>query len=184
MLRIRATGRHNHLKRIPNTESGCMDTKTLAALVKAGETDLVEFKREWWDLTTNRGKAQLARHTLAMANTVASGQSGLLIFGVTDSKAGGAIVGVPLTPSQESIAQILDVYTHPAPRIRLSEITYGDKRVSVLEILWNEFQPHYATRDIDTDLSTDAVYVRRAGTVGRLKPTEFEYMVRAKDARL
>jgi hypothetical protein len=76
------------------------------------------------------------------------------------------------------------MYTNPVPRIRLSEARLKKAPLSVLEVLWSDSHPHYATRDVDTILSTDAVYTRRAGTVGRLKPVEVERLIRAKDARL
>src|SRR5690349_14367541 len=142
-----------------------LDPERLAGLIRTGETHLVEFKREWWDLTANRGKGLLAKHVLAMANALAPGESGFLVFGVEDPKAGGAVVGVSATPPQETVAQILDIYTNPVPQIRLGEMAYGGKKVSVLEVIWSEFQPHYATREVDIDLSTDATYIRRADTV-------------------
>lgn len=83
-----------------------LDPERLADLIRTGETHLVEFKREWWDLTANRGKA---KHVLAMANSLAPGESGFLVFGVEDKKAGGAVVGVSASPPQEAVAQILDI---------------------------------------------------------------------------
>ena len=154
--------------------SPSLDPDRLADLIRMGETDHIEFKREWWDLKTNRGKGLLAKHVLAMANSLATGESGFLIFGVEDPKTGGAVVGVSATPPQETGAQILDIYTNPVPRIRLSELVYEGKKVSILEVVWSEFQPHYATRDVDTDLSTDATYTRRADTVTRTGPNVLE----------
>src|SRR5438034_3040198 len=119
-----------------------------------------------------------------MANALAPGESGFFVIGVRDLKSGGGLVAIENHLTQEAIAQVLDVYTNPVPRIRLGETTYLGKALHVLEVLWSEFHPHYATRDVDTVLSSDAVYTRRAGTVGRLKPVEMERLIRAKESRL
>ncbi len=161
-----------------------IDPSRLGELIDAGETDLFELKRQWWDLESKLGKGHLARDVLAMANAISPSESGLIVVGVEDKKAGGGVVGVSEAPSQETVAQLLDTYTNPVPRVRLDEVPYLGKRLSVLEVIWSEFHPHYATRDVDTILSTDAVYTRRAGTVGRLKPAEIERLIRAKEARL
>lgn len=161
-----------------------MEPKYFAALIEAGETDLVEFKREWWDLDSKLGKGQFVKDVLAMANVVTAAEPGFIIIGVEDRKHGGAVTGVLRTPPQETIAQILDTYTNPVPRVSVNEVTYASKILSVLEVVWNEFHPYYATRDVDTVLSSDAVYTRRACTVGRLKPAEIERLIRAKETRL
>jgi predicted HTH transcriptional regulator len=161
-----------------------IDPKRLAELIAADETDLFECKQEWWDLDSRLGKGELARGVLAMANTLSPGLSGYIVFGVKDKKAGGGVLGVPQHPSQEKVVQILNTYTNPVPRIRLDAVQVEGKTVSVLEVMWSEFHPHYATRDVDTVLSTDVVYFRKASTVGRLKPVEHERLLRAKEARV
>jgi hypothetical protein len=161
-----------------------MNQSELADLVAAGENDLVEFKREWHDLDSKLGKGHLARDVLAMANALPPGESGFIVFGIDDAKSGSAILGVSEPPGQEQVAQVLASYTNPVPRVRLAHCDCKGKNVSVLEVIWTEFHPYYATRDVETTLSTDAVYTRRAGTVGRLKPAELEHLIRAKDARV
>ena len=162
-----------------------LDPQRLADLIKTGgETDLLELKEQWWDVDSKLGKGVFAKDILAMANALAPGESGFFVIGVRDRKAGGGIVVVDNSPTQEAIALVLDVYTNPVPRIRVGETKYLRKTLGVLEVLWSEFHPHYATRDVDTVLSSDAVYTRRAGTVGRLKPVEIERLIRAKEARL
>jgi len=164
--------------------SSKIESSRLTELIQLAETDLVELKREWWDLDSKLGKGELAKHVLAMANAVTPSESAFIIFGVEDKKVGGAVLGVAEAPSQETVAQVLSTYTNPVPRIKVEEVLFTGKKVSVLEIIWSEFHPYYATRDVDNVLSTDAVYTRRAGTVGRLKPVEIERLIRAKEARL
>jgi hypothetical protein len=161
-----------------------IERERIIALTRGGETDLVELKREWWDFDSKIGKATFAKDVLAMANTLSPGESGFIIIGIEDKKAGGAVVGVAVSPSQETAAQVLNTYTNPVPRIKLEEVILNEKRIVVLEVVWGESHPYYATRDVESVLSSDVVYTRRAGTVGRLKPAEFESLIRAKDARL
>jgi hypothetical protein len=161
-----------------------MDPKNISALIAGGETDLVEFKREWWDLDSKLGKGHFVKDVLAMANAVTPTESGFIVVGVEDRKVGGGVLGVSNTPPQETVAQILNTYTTPVPRIRLDEALCAGNKLSIIEVIWTEYHPYFATRDVDTVLSTDAVYTRRAGTVGRLKPVEFERLIRAKETRL
>ena len=72
-----------------------MDPRHIAALIEAGETDLVEFKREWWDLDLKLGKGQFVRNVLAMANVVTAAEPGFIIIGVEDRKHAGFQIDSP-----------------------------------------------------------------------------------------
>src|SRR5262245_44863251 len=129
-----------------------LDEAHLAALIEAGESDLLEFKREWWDLDSGATKGRFVRDILAMANALGPGEIGFIVVGIEDHRAGGAVVGVSESPTQEAVAQILDIYTNPVPRIRLHDVALKGKRLSVIEVAWSDGHPHYATRDVDTIL--------------------------------
>src|SRR5438445_6214697 len=101
-----------------------MSPERVAELIKTDENDLFERKREWWDLESKVGKANFAKDVLAMANALTPGESGYILVGIEDQKVGGSVVGVAARPSQESLAQILSVYTNPVPRIRLEEVQF------------------------------------------------------------
>jgi hypothetical protein len=161
-----------------------MDSQHFVEMINKGESTLVEFKRDWWHLDNGKGKAEFSKDVLAMANSLSEGQSGFFLIGVEDTKAGGNAIGIQVSPPQESVAQILVTYTNPVPNVELYKHEIEGKTIDILEVAWTESHPYYATRDVENFLSSDAVYVRRAGTVGRLKPSEMERLIRAKDARL
>jgi predicted HTH transcriptional regulator len=113
-----------------------MDPKNISALIAGGETDLVEFKREWWDLDSKLGKGHFVKDVLAMANAVTPTESGFIVVGVEDRKVGGGVLGVSNTPPQETVAQILNTYTTPVPRIRLDEALCAGNKLSIIEVIW------------------------------------------------
>src|SRR5437764_1123331 len=115
-----------------------MDSRRLSQLLEASETDLLEVKREWWDLESKTGKATFVKQVLAMANRLAPSESGFIIIGVEDKKAGGAILGVDISPPQETLAQILGTYTSPVPRFNVGEVRIGEKKVGVIEVTWGD----------------------------------------------
>lgn len=161
-----------------------LQDELLADLLDSPESDRLEFKRDWYNLDSNRGKGQFVRDVLAMANSVREGEPGYIVIGVTDESEGGELVGVEDPPDSEQVAQILGVYTNPVPRVRVHHQSFEDVELSIIEMAWSDSHPHYATRDVDRVLSTSEVYVRRDDTVGRLKPVELEGLIRAKEARL
>ena len=66
-----------------------MDASHLEQLLKEPEGQLLEFKRQWYELSSGRGKAEFARDVLAMANGLDSGQVGYIIIGREDPAPGG-----------------------------------------------------------------------------------------------
>jgi hypothetical protein len=148
-------------------------------LTTAKETSLLEFKREWFDLDTADGKGQLAKHVLALANTVTPKEPGYIIFGVSDKLSSDRIAGVEIAPSHEQIAQVLGSHTQPPPNWRVHETHTQSRRVDVLEVMYDRFRPHYAIRDRGR-LASNVVYARRGPTIGTLTMPEIENMIREK----
>jgi len=78
-----------------------MTAKDLKGLIATGESDLIEFKEKWYDLSVKEGKAVLVKDVLALANTVRPEAPGYLLIGVDDDK---DVVGVSDSPSAEAVS--------------------------------------------------------------------------------
>lgn len=164
-----------------------MESSELLPLLQTDEDSLTEFKREWHDFSSKRAKAEFSKDVIALANTVRTGETGYLVFGVDDPARGGEILGTDESqriPSPEAIQEVLATYCNPQPELSLHILEHAGKRIDVLKVTRSRFQPHYAIRDVDGVLSTDVVYVRRGPTVGTLRPPEFEALIREKQQRL
>ena len=176
------------LTSLTNMTSRCHMTEIspsqINTLISSEESDLLEFKEKWYDLESKRTKAELAKDVLAIANSLGPGQSGYIVLGVRDARHGGGLTGIEEEPSVERIHQILSDYCNPMPDVSIQHVNHKDFRLGIIEIVWSEYQPHYCTRDVDRIISHDLVYTRRGPTVGTLTPTEFEDLIRRKDARL
>lgn len=158
-----------------------LSPEDLEHLVAAGESDLVEFKRQWYDLEQPDGKARLAPDVLALANTVRPDAAGFLLIGV-DNK--GTVTGVQNPPDPETVTNILANYIHPPADIRCRQYTIRGQTVSVLAVSWSPARPHYSPRQHPGILAKEVVYVRRDRTTGTLTLPEIETMLREKDAHL
>jgi hypothetical protein len=156
----------------------------ISELIKAGEADLVEFKREWFDLTNKEGKAKLARTVLALSNTVRPDAAGYLIVGVEDERRQGEIVGVLDPPDPDAISQILSEYIQPPANIECRHSVLAGKTISVLKVSWSAARPHHCLRQYENIVQPNQVYVRRDRTVGTATLPEIELMIRDKESRL
>lgn len=153
----------------------------LERLISGRESELVEFKREWYDLQQKEGKATFAKDVLALANTVRPESPGFLLIGVTDD---GTMVGVKAPPDAETVSNILSSYVHPPAPVQCRHHTTGDVVISVLTVAWTPARPHHSLRSHPGILATDAVYVRRDRTIGTATLPELEAMIREKDAHI
>ena len=70
-------------------------------LLGQDEGRLLEFKRDWHSLDTKRGRAELCKDILALANSLKRGEYGWLIFGVGDRATEEGIPGVENPPQPE-----------------------------------------------------------------------------------
>jgi len=154
------------------------------AVVRLGESTLVERKREWWDLDRSEGRAQLAREVIAFANAVGPEELGLILVGVEDERRGSGIVPVVSGPEPEALSQILAGYVHPPARFECRHYDLPDGRISVLAVLHSPSRPHYSLRESPGVLSTRDAYVRRDRQVGIMTLPELERLIREKDAVL
>jgi hypothetical protein len=149
------------------------------SLISAGESDLIEFKRQWYDLEQAEGKARLAQDVLALANTVRPDAPGFLLIGVDNDR---TVVGVQEPPKPETISNILANYIHPPADVRCRHTEIGERTVSILTVSWSPARPHYSPRQHQGILAKDVVYVRRDRTTGTLTLPEIEALIREKDA--
>lgn len=152
-------------------------------LHRAGETDLVEFKRQWPDLTNADGKARLAKSVMALANTVPPDRFALLIFGLDEHSLEWAPSVSPTLPSQEAVQSILAAAIVPPTRIRHARREFRGREIDVLGIELSPVRPHYAGREIPGVLSLNLVYVRRGRTVSALTPPEIDALYSEGRAR-
>ena len=153
-------------------------------LIRSGESSIVEFKRQWFDLERAEGKATLAKSVLALANSTAPNTSAKLILGVDDERAGSAVVGVERPPEPERVTNLLAHYVLPPADVSCRHYEINGKTVSVIVIGWSAAGPHHSTREFPGILSTNMVYVRRDRTVGVATLPEIETMMRARIARI
>lgn len=144
------------------------------------ETALIEFKREWHDLNSRRGKAEFIKDVLALANAARPDDPAYLVIGVEDIKEGRDITGVEDSPDVEQLHQILAAYANPVPEVDYATVTVDDHQIAILRIRWTDAQPYYAIRDYDGVLDSRLVYARRGPTVGFLRPAEVEALFRSK----
>ena len=161
------------------------DTSFLS-LLSHPENALLEFKREWHDLSGRAGKAEFAKDVLAMANAVAEGEVAHIIFGIDDQKAGGTVLGVVDPPEEEQVQQVLSAYTDPVPDCSMVSAPdpASGARLDALIVRWSRFQPHHSVRDYNNTLSSQVAYTRRGPTVGVLSLQELEQLIRKKHERI
>jgi Schlafen, AlbA_2 len=158
----------------------------VAKLLSTPESELHEFKREWYDLEARSGKAEFVKDVLCLANTVREGERAHVVIGRDDDRHGGTVHGVTDPPDAEKLHQILASYTDPVPQIRLQSASDPDtgKRISVLTVEWSQFQPHFSVREYPEVLSDKFGYVRRGPTNGVLKASELSHLIRQKTTRV
>jgi hypothetical protein len=144
------------------------------------EHSRLEYKRQWYDFSAKREKAEFVKDVLAMANSTTPDSPGYIIVGIDDEKAGGGLVGVSNPPAAEQMLQLLTSYINPAPDLQVVHLTVDGKLISVLKLAWTPSMPHYANRDFEGVLDTRFVYARRGETIGFLRPPEIEALLRHK----
>lgn len=144
------------------------------------EHALLEYKRQWYDFSSKKEKAEFVKDVLALANTTTPDEPGYLVIGVSDEKAGGGLVGVDNSPAAEQLLHVLTSYVNPAPDLQNVNLRVDGKLVSVLKLTWTPSMPHYAFRDFEGVLDSRFVYARRGGTIGVLRPAEIEALIRHK----
>ena len=158
-----------------------VSSEDVARLIAGGESDSVEFKREWYDLQRKEGKAFFVKDVLALANTIYPDTTGFLLVGVDDDR---KVVGIQQGPDAETISNIIAAYVQPPANVQCRAHKLGRVDISVVTIQWSPARPHHSIRDHPGILASNVVYVRRDRTVGTATLPEIEVMIREKDARL
>jgi Putative DNA-binding domain len=153
---------------------------SLKAVLSTQEHALLEYKRQWYDLSTKRGKAEFVKDVLAMANATEPATPGYILVGVEDVKLGSGIIGVTDPPSNEQLQQVLASYTTPAPELDCVHVPLDGKIVSAMRITWTPSLPYHAIRDHEGVLDDRLVYTRRGATIGVLRGPEIEALIRHK----
>lgn len=157
--------------------------RDIRAAIAANESALVDLKEAWYALDTGRGKGELVKDVIAMANTSTPDDPGLLIIGVQDRRHGGAIVGLADRVPSEQLQQLVSAYIDPPPVIRLEHTSVARKQIAVVGIFGSPDHIYHATRELD-QTKPDIAYVRRGDTVGQLTIAEMEERIRNKALRL
>lgn len=143
-----------------------MDEVRLLALISEPEGRKIDFKREL-DLDTRRGKAELIKDIVAIANSGL--EEGYLIIGVDDSK---QIVGVAFL-DEERIQQIADAYIKPPVRLSCELVPLlaaGFLSVGVITISTAD-RPHRVAKAI-ARIDQGEVFVRRGSTTASASTEE------------
>jgi hypothetical protein len=161
-----------------------MTEDDLKQLVAAGETDLVEFKRNWHDFSKREGKAAFVKDVLALANTCSQETPGRILFGVRDIKDGGGFQPISTAPTIEDVLRVLADFTQPRVAATLETVFVGGQRVDVLIVSWSPYRPHHSMRDVDRFLERNALYVRHGSENAKMTIDDMEIAFRDKDARL
>ena len=164
-----------------NDSSGLLSNTDLERLIAAGESDLIEFKQEWYELSDKKGKAVLVKDVLALANMARPEAPGYLLVGVADDK---QVVGITDPPNAETVSQILADSTDPPVNVHCRDYQLNGKTVSVLTTSWSPATFHRSLRDYPEILSSSVIYMRRDRTVSTLTLAEIATRIREKESRL
>jgi len=157
----------------------------IAAILREHETQVLEFKRQWYAMDTKPSKGEFVRDIIALGNSADSRRAAYLVVGVEDKKQGGAIVGLDYPIDREQAMQVLTSYATPLPEIRFVEHTNNEgKLIAVVGVFATPHQPYYATRTIEGTLKANSFYVRRGSIVGETSAPEILHMMSSRSRRI
>ena len=153
------------------------------SLIAADESRLLEFKREWYDLSQVPAKAEMVRDLLALANSAYLDAPAILVVGVEDRKHGGAIVGLEGPIDLDQMVQVYSSYATPCPDFRLSRREISGVHINLIGVFVTPTRPYYATRDLNPSLRSNVFYIRRSSVIGQMTAPEI-LTILASDAQL
>src|SRR5262245_13764113 len=109
-----------------------MTADELTALIREirlgrAEGNSLEWKRQWWDLTSPNGKAEFRRDIASLANSAKG--NGVLIVGLKE----GRLHSAPQPMDEADLQQILDGIV-PTPNVIIESLTIEGTTVSVLTV--------------------------------------------------
>src|SRR5882724_3686945 len=99
------------------------DLRFVESLLQREEDTLLDFKREWYDLDKNAGKAECAKDVLAMSNAASEGHAGLLAIGFVETPTGKIVALENIYPA-ETVSNILSYYVNLLPDVRVYTLTH------------------------------------------------------------
>ena len=108
--------------------------EVVQALIAREESQLLEFKQEWYDLEQASGKAEMVRDLLALANSAYVDAPSLLIVGVQDRRHGGELIGLKKGIDLDQMVQVYSTYTTPVPDFRLSQHELNGALINVVGV--------------------------------------------------
>src|SRR5947209_3400341 len=99
----------------------------VAQLIAREESNNLEFKQSFYDLSNNNGKGEFVKDVLALANCVSPETDSFLVCGVQDRKHGGKVPGIASPLNSDQLAQIVAEYSEPVPLVHVTNEKYRSK---------------------------------------------------------
>lgn len=143
-----------------------MTIQKLEELIKAGESEKLDYKQEF-SLDTETKKKEFVKDITAIANS--KGGRGYLIFGVADKTREAVGIGEK-HPSEETVFQVISTRCDPPVPVRYEEVNYKCKKIVVLTIFKSSQRPHQI-------LQTGTFYIRRGSTTDIARRYEIASML-------
>lgn len=143
-----------------------MTIQKLEELIKAGESEKLDYKQEF-SLDTETKKKEFVKDITAIANS--KGGRGYLIFGVADKTREAVGIGEK-HPSEETVFQVISTRCDPPVPVRYEEVNYKGKKIVVLTIFKSSQRPHQI-------LQTGTFYLRRGSTTDIARRYEIASML-------
>lgn len=143
-----------------------MTIQKLEELIKAGESEKLDYKQEF-SLDTETKKKEFVKDITAIANS--KGGRGYLIFGVADKTREAVGIGEK-HPSEETVFQVISTRCDPPVPVRYEEVNYKGKKIVVLTIFKSIQRPHQI-------LQTGTFYIRRGSTTDIARRYEIASML-------
>lgn len=143
-----------------------MTIQKLEELIKAGESEKLDYKQEF-SLDTETKKKEFVKDITAIANS--KGGRGYLIFGVADKTREAVGIGKK-HPSEETVFQVISTRCDPPVPVRYEEVNYKGKKIVVLTIFKSSQRPHQI-------LQTGTFYIRRGSTTDIARRYEIASML-------
>lgn len=143
-----------------------MTIQKLEELIKAGESEKLDYKQEF-SLDTETKKKEFVKDITAIANS--KGGRGYLIFGVADKTREAVGIGEK-HPSEETVFQVISTRCDPPVPVRYEEVNYRGKKIVVLTIFKSSQRPHQI-------LQTGTFYIRRGSTTDIARRYEIASML-------
>ena len=148
-----------------NEES--LDNELFTRIIKSGvEGKALDYKRAMnWNVIPKRGKVEIVRDIMAMAN---SNVPGYIVIGVNDDGGvAGSYIGVNEVQAksfdQSKIADMIKHYSDPEPSFGLYKTVVEGKKYIVIRVLPFNTVPHICIKQYADIIYEGDVYVRAEG---------------------